>query len=87
MLLGADRDEQHFIALVHRRQHVIGIILTGIIAPFLVDGDVAGLDQRRAVGTQHVARRPVAPGQQVHGHRVKRAWAIWQATARFQISA
>ena len=52
------------IALLHGRQHVIGIVLHGVVHAFLVDRDVARLDQGRAVGAQHGAlSAPSAPAQ------------------------
>ena len=77
------------VAFLHRRQHVVVVVVGGaVVATFLVDRDEAGLHQRRAVGAQHVcaaaARRPRCMSTATVSNT---ACAIWQAMARFQISA
>ena len=71
MLLGVQRGEHHDIALLHGRQYVIAVFIDVVVAPFLIDGDVAGFDQCRAVGTQHMARRAVLACEQFDGHGVE----------------
>ena len=84
---GTHADELDAVALLHRRQHVIRIVLDGVVHAFLVDRDVAGLDQRRAVGAQHGALRAIRrPASMSTATVSNTAGAIWQATVRFQIS-
>ena len=75
VLQGGERGEAHGVALVHRRQHVIGIVHLGVIAAFLVDGHVAGLHERRAIGAQQVTLRPIGARQHVDRHGVEQRMA------------
>ncbi len=86
MLFGADGEQAHGVAFVHGRQHMVRVIDLGIIGTFLVHGDVAGLDEGRAIGAQQMARGAVGPGQQVHGNGVRRSHgSSGRQTARRQI--
>ncbi len=67
MLRRHDADQLDPIALLHGRQHVIRIVLHGVIQAFLVDRYVARFDQGRAVGAQHRALRPL--GARAHFNR------------------
>ena len=71
MLLRVKRRQPHRIAHLHGRQHVVAVVLDGVVASFLVDGDVARLDQGGAVGAQQVARRSVAAREHVDRHGVE----------------
>src|SRR6185437_1451853 len=59
------------IAFGQGRQHVVRIVLHRVVQAFLIDGNVAGFDQRRAVRAQHGARRAIGARQHVHGNRVE----------------
>ena len=84
---GHDADKLDAVALLHRRQHMVRIVLHDVVHAFLIHRDVAGLDQGRAVGAQHRAlRRRRSPASISTATVSKIAGAIWQATVRFQIS-
>ncbi len=60
---------------------------TRVVLTFLVDGDIAGLDQRGAIGAEQMtlSGRPGPPSMST-ATVSKTAWLIWQAMVRFQIS-
>ena len=69
--------ELDLVALRHRRQYVIRVVLHDIVHALLVHRNVAGFDQRRTVGAQHGALRAVGgarratAGQELHRHGVE----------------
>ena len=71
MLLRLHFQQLDRVAHLHARQHLVALVVGCIVAAFLVDGDVARLDQRRAVGAQHVALRAVRARQDVDRDRVE----------------
>ena len=75
MLLAVQLDEVDGVAFVHRRQDVIRVVGLRVVRAFLVDGDVAGLHQRRAVRAQHVALRAVGAREHVDRDRVEHRMA------------
>ena len=56
---------------LHWRQHVVGVVDLGVVRAFLVHRDVAGLDERGAVGAQQVALRAVGTGAHVDRHGIE----------------
>ena len=71
MLFRVHRKQFHRIALLHRRQHMIRIVVGRVVLAFLVDGDIAGFYQRGAVRAQQVALRSVGAGEHVDGDGVE----------------
>jgi hypothetical protein len=72
MLLAMQVRKLHQFAFIHRRQHVVVVVLggLGVVVALLVHGDVAGLHQRGAIGAQHVAGAP-GTRDQVHGDGIE----------------
>ncbi len=71
MLGRSDADQLDAIALLHRRQHVIRVVLNDVVHAFLIHRDISGFDQGRAVGAQHRTLRPIRAGQQFDRHGVE----------------
>src|ERR1700733_11959240 len=71
MLLRLYAEQLHYIADLHRRQHLIAFIVGRIVAAFLIDGDVSRFDQRRAVGAQYMALGPIGARQHVDRDRIE----------------
>ena len=79
MLVAVHFEQGDHVAVFHGRQDAIVFVLRfAVVDVFLVDGHVAGLHQRGAVGAQHVAAGGVRfavlgllAGQHVDGHGVE----------------
>ena len=71
VLAALQADKLYGVAFVHGRQDSIIVIFGCIIAPFHVDGDEARLDQRRAIGAQHMSRRTVFARSHIDGDGIK----------------
>ena len=86
---GSNPEELDAVALLHRRQHVVRVVLDDVVHALLIHRDIAGLDQRGAVGAQHRALllvRRSRPASSSTATVSNIAGAIWHATVRFQIS-
>ncbi len=59
------------VAFLHRRQYVVRVVLHDVVHAFLIDGDVAGRHQGRAVRAQHGALRAVLAREHFHRHGVE----------------
>ena len=71
MLRGNNPGQPDSIALVHRRQHMIRVVLHDVVHAFLIYGDVAGLHQGRAVRAQYGSLFAVGTREHVHSDRVE----------------
>src|SRR6516164_11476221 len=71
VLRGGELRQAHAVAFLQRRQHVVGVIGLGVVAPFLIDRDVPGFHERRAVGAQQVALWSFGARQQVDRDRIE----------------
>ena len=92
MLVAVHVEQRDDVAVFHRRQDAIVLVRPAcVVRAFLVHGDEAGLDQRGAVGAQHVAaggaRFGCLLGSMSTATVSNSAGAICEATARFQISS
>src|SRR6185295_9980547 len=71
VLVALDFYQGDHVAVLHGRQDAIALVLRlSVVGVFLVDGDVAGLDQRGTVGAQRGPGRGarLGPGAGLHVH-------------------
>jgi hypothetical protein len=74
VLVAVHVEQRDHVAVFHGRQDAVVLALRfSVVHIFLVDGDVARLDQRGAIGAQRSAGAALAgvrAGLHVHGHGV-----------------